>query len=50
MCKNQIDVATEVEDILVVSGLYYKMMYDPKTKDYIFILSNDSIKKIDKEI
>lgn len=45
MSKNQIDVAQEIEDILIESGLYYKMMFNPDTTEYVFVLTNEEEEK-----
>lgn len=44
-CRNQIDVAMDIEKILKESGLKYQMLFQDKTQDYIFVLKN----KEDKE-
>lgn len=51
MAKKQIDVANEIETILIESGLYYRMMYNPETKEYVFVLTSDDdpIAKIIKD-
>ena len=49
MSKNQIDVAREVEDILIESGLHYKMMFNPDTIEYVFVSTNEEEEKKDEE-
>lgn len=40
MGKNQIDVALNVETILIESGLEYEMCFNPNKQEYYFKLTN----------